>query len=239
MSVPFRKIELPPLAGNWQEWILFYLNKTDAKVFNHKISLIQRKSGLPWLPKDMWNYIIRLVFVADIEHAHSIPETHIVDWYTNWQKDPIQKHCNPMVLANGTNNIKGEIDKDTLLISVRKAPIDSSGKLIHHCYDFVGLLLSDLAITHIKTCNVVFENGTKIPFDFTNKMYSFPLGRKKVYVTPIHPRLYFTIGESSFIQFEFKPPKLRWQRSIRIATFEYGLNVCMKFYNDRFYRSNK
>lgn len=96
MSIIFRRVFVPPKFSHWRTWIL-NATRCRKKAFEiiKNISLIQKKTNLPWLPKDVWNIIIGHVCLID-EIRPGLWKNNPVYWFRDWIEDQTQQQNVPI-----------------------------------------------------------------------------------------------------------------------------------------------
>lgn len=96
----YHGFEIPP-HSNWKTWIWracgLFSKRTWA--FVQGVAAIQRLSGLPWLPKDVWNLIIGHIFYRPILCEPQQWKGDYLAWLNAWLKDKSQHRQVALLLS--------------------------------------------------------------------------------------------------------------------------------------------
>lgn len=96
MSTLFRYVETSP-RSDWQFWISDTA-ATSSEICNvvKSICLINKKSGLPMFPKDIWNVIVHFMYPLLFRTDPNRWNGNVFNWIEEWISNPVQREHNPL-----------------------------------------------------------------------------------------------------------------------------------------------
>lgn len=187
MSFPFRYSFCPPAHTHWKSWIARACgySRVATEAFIRGLALVELKSGLPKLPRDVWNIIVGHIFRE--EEVKDDPQrwegNHIL-WLEDWLSDPVQQTSVPLILPsfNGLDqhsSVWWDLYYNPLepqMTAYIQPSYDCCGsrsfKVTRHATDFfLGVRVSDPHA--IVKCEVVINSCLIYEFAFEDRYRAF------------------------------------------------------------------
>lgn len=189
MSVFFLKYCLPP-PSHFSTWLRDYVDVQEARNLVLALKLIQTKTTLPWLPRDVWNHIVKVMYETSMEYNPS-RWVNFLGWLIMWMTHPIQQMANPMLVDfdRPFETFLGAVTKDP---RVRQLAFAFNGRVIDGVVAvprvgdlMLGIILTEEVMNHVTGVQLEIR-GTVLtkPFDF--KKYA-QVGKYKVCYHPELP----------------------------------------------------